>query len=233
MTARQRRRVIPVFAPGIVLRPPLDDRHDWRERALCAQTDPEAFFPEKGGSTREAKKVCSGCEVRAECLEYALDRDERFGIWGGLSERQRRKIKRQRGADAQQQAAETTLPCSICQEHKPVSEFPKPRSTNTTNARICKDCVAAKSRRITVSQLAEIRERRAADESMATVAAAYGVSHSCVSKLLAGKTQPAPDHAPGIAGAADSGVPAALSVAPLAGSRHPAPDPVRELEEAS
>ena len=45
---------------------------DWQERALCAQTDPEAFFPEKGGSTREAKRICSGCEVRAECLEYAL-----------------------------------------------------------------------------------------------------------------------------------------------------------------
>lgn len=66
----------------------------WQERALCAQTDPEAFFPEKGGSTREAKKVCTGCEVRAECLEYALAHDERFGIWGGLSERERRKLKK-------------------------------------------------------------------------------------------------------------------------------------------
>ncbi len=66
----------------------------WQERALCAQTDPEAFFPEKGGSTREAKKVCTGCDVRAECLEYALANDERFGIWGGLSERERRKLKR-------------------------------------------------------------------------------------------------------------------------------------------
>ena len=66
----------------------------WQERALCAQTDPEAFFPEKGGSTREAKKVCVSCEVRAECLEYALENDERFGIWGGLSERERRKLKR-------------------------------------------------------------------------------------------------------------------------------------------
>ena len=44
----------------------------WQERALCAQTDPEAFFPEKGGSTREAKKVCLSCDVRSECLEYAL-----------------------------------------------------------------------------------------------------------------------------------------------------------------
>jgi len=70
------------------------DQPDWQERALCAQTDPEAFFPEKGGSTREAKRICAGCEVRAECLEYALAFDERFGIWGGLSERERRRLKR-------------------------------------------------------------------------------------------------------------------------------------------
>ncbi len=69
----------------------------WQERALCAQTDPEAFFPEKGGSTREAKRVCSGCDVRAECLEYALANDERFGIWGGLSERERRRLRRRAG----------------------------------------------------------------------------------------------------------------------------------------
>ena len=64
----------------------------WQDRALCAQTDPEAFFPEKGGSTREAKKICLGCEVRHECLDYALEHDERFGIWGGLSERERRRL---------------------------------------------------------------------------------------------------------------------------------------------
>ena len=66
----------------------------WQENALCAQTDPEAFFPEKGGSTREAKRVCSSCDVRGEWLEYALAHDERFGIWGGLSERERRRLKR-------------------------------------------------------------------------------------------------------------------------------------------
>jgi WhiB family redox-sensing transcriptional regulator len=65
----------------------------WRQDALCAETDPEAFFPEKGGSTREAKRVCVGCPVRMQCLEYALDNDERFGIWGGLSERERRRVK--------------------------------------------------------------------------------------------------------------------------------------------
>ena len=70
------------------------DAQSWQEQALCAETDPEAFFPEKGGSTREAKKICTGCEVKAQCLEYALSNDERFGIWGGLSERERRKLKK-------------------------------------------------------------------------------------------------------------------------------------------
>lgn len=66
----------------------------WQGDALCAQTDPEAFFPEKGGSTRDAKKVCGACNVRAQCLEYALANDERFGIWGGLSERERRRLRK-------------------------------------------------------------------------------------------------------------------------------------------
>ena len=70
------------------------EEQSWHESALCAETDPEAFFPEKGGSTREAKKICTGCQVRSECLEYALSNDERFGIWGGLSERERRRLRR-------------------------------------------------------------------------------------------------------------------------------------------
>ncbi|RGE15867.1 WhiB family transcriptional regulator [Leucobacter sp. wl10] len=74
-----------------------DEALAWQADALCAQTDPEAFFPEKGGSTREAKRICESCEVRSECLEYALEHDERFGIWGGLSERERRKLRRDAG----------------------------------------------------------------------------------------------------------------------------------------
>lgn len=66
----------------------------WAGDAKCLQGDPEAFFPEKGGSTREAKRMCTRCDVREECLEYALANDERFGIWGGLSERERRRLKR-------------------------------------------------------------------------------------------------------------------------------------------
>lgn len=68
----------------------------WQTDALCAQTDPDAFFPEKGGSTRDAKKICKNCEVKIQCLEYAVANDERFGIWGGLSERERRRLRRAR-----------------------------------------------------------------------------------------------------------------------------------------
>jgi hypothetical protein len=70
-------------------------REGWRDLALCAQVDPELFFPEKGGSSRAAKQVCAGCDVRAECLQDALDRWELFGVWGGLSECERRKLARQ------------------------------------------------------------------------------------------------------------------------------------------
>lgn len=72
-----------------------DGELSWQADALCAQTDPEAFFPEKGGSTRDAKRVCSECPVREACLEYAMENDERFGIWGGLSERERRRLRKQ------------------------------------------------------------------------------------------------------------------------------------------
>lgn len=96
LTIWANRTVISSMSFELGLDLPLDDAEEltWQERALCAQTDPESFFPEKGGSTREAKRVCLTCEVRAECLEYALGHDERFGIWGGLSERERRKLKK-------------------------------------------------------------------------------------------------------------------------------------------
>lgn len=83
----------------------VDEELSWQDFALCAEADPEAFFPEKGGSTRYAKKVCRSCEVRAECLQYALDHDERFGVWGGLSERERRKLQRDQEATTTRKAA--------------------------------------------------------------------------------------------------------------------------------
>ena len=68
----------------------------WQDLANCLGVDPDLFFPESGASTREAKEVCRGCVVRADCLEYALANGEKFGIWGGMSERERRRIRRQR-----------------------------------------------------------------------------------------------------------------------------------------
>lgn len=70
----------------------LFDPEPWMDGAVCAQTDPDSFFPEKGEPTRDAKKICLGCDVRAECLDYALRLKLRYGIWGGMSERERRKI---------------------------------------------------------------------------------------------------------------------------------------------
>ncbi|WP_223694656.1 WhiB family transcriptional regulator [Leifsonia poae] len=83
--------------PGVRANVDDDNPLAWQSDSLCAQTDPEAFFPEKGGSTRDAKRICSSCEVRSQCLEYALANDERFGIWGGLSERERRKLRKRAG----------------------------------------------------------------------------------------------------------------------------------------
>jgi WhiB family redox-sensing transcriptional regulator len=69
---------------------------NWQDQANCLGVDPDLFFPERGASTREAKEVCRGCVVRMDCLEYALVNGEKFGIWGGLSERERRRLRRQR-----------------------------------------------------------------------------------------------------------------------------------------
>lgn len=68
----------------------------WQEQALCAQTGSEFFFPEPGSSVREAKLICHACDMRAACLAYAIANDERFGVWGGLSEKEREEMRRAR-----------------------------------------------------------------------------------------------------------------------------------------
>lgn len=69
---------------------------DWQAKARCTGVDPEIFFPERGGSSKAAREVCARCEVRRQCLEYALNNKEQFGIWGGTSERERRRLRRER-----------------------------------------------------------------------------------------------------------------------------------------
>ncbi len=68
----------------------------WHDRANCKGANADLFFPERGASTRTAKAICRECPVRAECLEFALRSGEKFGIWGGLSERERRRVRRER-----------------------------------------------------------------------------------------------------------------------------------------
>jgi WhiB family redox-sensing transcriptional regulator len=69
---------------------------EWQVNARCTEVDPEIFFPERGGSSRAARAVCADCKVRLECLEYALNNKEQFGIWGGTSERERRRLRKER-----------------------------------------------------------------------------------------------------------------------------------------
>ena len=77
----------------------------WQDLANCRGADPDLFFPERGASTRTAKGICRECSVRNECLEFAIVSSEKFGIWGGLSERERRKIRRQRAVAAERRRA--------------------------------------------------------------------------------------------------------------------------------
>jgi WhiB family transcriptional regulator, redox-sensing transcriptional regulator len=68
----------------------------WQDYANCRGADADLFFPERGASTRKAKSICGECQVRAECLDFAIEIGEKFGIWGGMSERERRKVRRER-----------------------------------------------------------------------------------------------------------------------------------------
>ncbi len=82
-----------------------DEDLSWQAYAACMGVDPDLFFPERGASTREAKAVCGRCAVRTECLEYALANAEKFGIWGGMSERERRRIRKLRAQQRRQREA--------------------------------------------------------------------------------------------------------------------------------
>jgi WhiB family redox-sensing transcriptional regulator len=68
----------------------------WRDRGACRGLDPETFYPHTDEETAEAKSVCMQCIVQAACLEYALVHREKEGVWGGATERERRRIIRQR-----------------------------------------------------------------------------------------------------------------------------------------
>ena len=68
----------------------------WKVKAACKDLPKGMFFPESWESNRPAKEVCASCEVRHECLVFAIETNQRHGVWGGLSERERRGVKRLR-----------------------------------------------------------------------------------------------------------------------------------------
>ncbi len=81
------------------------DELAWQDYANCRGADADLFFPERGASTRKAKAICAACEVKAECLESAIVNGEKFGIWGGMSERERRRVRKQRQIAAARRAS--------------------------------------------------------------------------------------------------------------------------------
>jgi hypothetical protein len=122
----------------MLLQPP-----HWTELARCAETDPETFFPEPGGSAEPAKQVCAGCEVRETCLAYALEHSL-AGVWGGTSERERQRMTGRRPAlTAVPPAAVGEKPCTKCGAVKPMAAFGADRALPGGRKYWCKACFAA------------------------------------------------------------------------------------------
>lgn len=69
---------------------------DWRQHGKCRGVDPEVFYPVNEDDAAQAKAICDSCPVRQPCLEWALTDRERYGVWGGLTERERRRLLRHR-----------------------------------------------------------------------------------------------------------------------------------------
>lgn len=73
----------------------------WQEEAVCSSTDPHVFYPKTAKETATAKRICFSCDVRDRCLTYALENDERHGIWGGKTPNQRKVLLSNAGTKIQ------------------------------------------------------------------------------------------------------------------------------------
>jgi len=78
---------------------------EWQDGANCTGANANLFFPERGASTRTAKAICRACAVRVDCLEFAITTGEKFGIWGAMSERERRRVRKERQIAASRRAS--------------------------------------------------------------------------------------------------------------------------------
>lgn len=78
-----------------ILRAPVNEERPWMVFGACREQDPDLFFPDTVRQAREAIAICNTCPVKGECLEYSLEARERFGVWGGLTDKQRRHLLRQ------------------------------------------------------------------------------------------------------------------------------------------
>lgn len=92
------------------------ERAEWVQHAACRGVDTNLFFADRGESTKEAKAICAGCPVREECLTFSINNGEHFGVWGGLAEHQRRRLRRKlNGAEERSvDPREPRLPCPHC-----------------------------------------------------------------------------------------------------------------------
>jgi WhiB family redox-sensing transcriptional regulator len=135
---------------------------DWIEHAACRGLDPDLFHPDRGEAIQPAKQVCATCPVRQPCLDYALAMKIQHGVWGGLSERERRRIRA--GHTAAPTFAETvkTPPtvkwCPDCQAHLPVACFGVAADRYDGIAPYCRDHARIRKN----ESVQRRRERRAA-----------------------------------------------------------------------
>ncbi len=112
------------------------ERPEWMLRARCRGVDPDLFYPERGAPGSQAKAVCRACDVREDCLDYALANGEKFGVWGGLSERERRRVRRR-----------STLATRLCQWAPCQLPFTPTKDSHVYHSRACA-AAAASARKV-------------------------------------------------------------------------------------
>ena len=147
-------RTVLVFSPGAA-GPLLRDDLAWQEKGECQYTDPDLFFPEVGVNAANARKVCFSCAVRGECLEFALENAEEWGVWGGLTYPERVPLLRDRRGqwEAERDARRAVLDeraaeqhpdgdkqCRRCGETRPLAAFSYLQSAADGLDRYCRDC---------------------------------------------------------------------------------------------